>query len=156
MLMKNTAECLMPLKFGLNFDILIWKPHLLHVHHPHIWITKGILNGNNSWMCFAFTLFKFGWVVVNRAACMCVCGNTEQLMEMLLVLLGAENCSLLKETRKTSVSKLFQFPVWMLKCAFEQQLSFNTVFLVWTEISISSRRRAAPLATLEIVSKWPL
>lgn len=128
MLMKNTAECLMPLKFGLNFDVLIWKPHLLHVHHPHIWITKGILNGNNCWMCFAFTLFKFGWVVVNRAACMCVCGNTEQLMEMLLVLLGAENCSLLKETSKTSVSKLFQFPVWMQKCAFEQQLNLTLCF----------------------------
>lgn len=128
MLMKNTAECLMFLKFSFYFDILIWKPQLLHVHHPQIWITKGILNGNNCWMCSAFTLFKFDWVIVNRAACMCVCGSTEQLVEMFLVLLGAENCTLLKEASKRSVSKLFHFPVWMLKCAFVQQLELTSCF----------------------------
>lgn len=42
------------------------------------------------------------------------------------------------------------------KMCFWTTVKFNTVFLVWTEISISNRRRAAPLATLEIVSKWPL
>lgn len=127
-MLMNTTECSVFLKFGLYFDIFLWKPHLLHVHHPQVWITKGILNGNNCWMCFAFALFKFGWVIVNRAAWMCACGNTEQLMEMLLVLLGAENCSLLRETSKTSVSKLFQFPVWMLKCASEQQLNLTLCF----------------------------
>lgn len=79
-------------------------------------------------MCFAFALFKFGWVVVSRAACVCVCGNIEQLMEMLLMLLGAESCSLLKEASKMSVSKLFEFPVWMLKCALEQQLNLTLCF----------------------------
>lgn len=99
-----------------------------------------------------FALFKLGCLAVNREAYMCISAIHETVIRAAKVweLLSAKIVWC-----KTSVLKLFR--LLDAKTSLWTTVIFNAVFLVWTEISIGSVRRAVSFATLETVceqSSW--